>query len=175
MRAVATPPAERKKNPLEKGGTYHVAVTGAYESDDKSDLYLSVLAGTEEGQEDKTFKNTFWAPSGTADQIKNANIRLTALAVATNVIHPSEKGIAFDIDFKALKGCHFIAKVTINNKGYAQIDYEHMYHIDDPRVAGVPKFEAAYGSDIFQTVRRKAAEFLEGAAAEDAKEREDFF
>ncbi len=136
-------------------GTYHMIIQGVDDLPTKKDgtpidnadfrVNFAILAGTVDGQQDKTGELTFFHPKATeknggAFTIKKADRMLLAVCM----ISDEDKGAEVDIDYQDMVGRQFIAKLELSqDEKYLQLSYADVYHVDDPAVAAIPKNQEA--------------------------------
>jgi hypothetical protein len=159
MKMQTTETTQGEGGGLREPGTYHVVINDVRERESQKGkpiegvtVTFEVLDGTVKGQQGKTHTESFFLPT-MQDQEKNASMKLrklTAMALAGNVLQPSELGTEADIPFASMVGKQMVVKFdhqmekdgegnnTIPSK-YIQVSYSDFYHIDDPAVSAVPK------------------------------------
>lgn len=139
---------------LEKEGQYHCLVNVVDEQPTKKDgslldgnrFTLSILAGTEQSQVKRTFDPLLFNPNEShRDGGEFANKVQWRMADACNLIPPN--GAAeVEIDWQKAKSAQIVVFVSLGKPkdgkdGMLGIDGAHIYHVDDPEVAHVPKSE----------------------------------
>jgi hypothetical protein len=165
MKLQTTETTEGEGGGLRKPGTFHVVVNDVREGESRKGkpidgltVTFEVLAGTVDGQAGTSHTETFFLPS-LDDNDKNAAMKLrklTAMAVATNIVQPDQLGQEVDIPFTQMVGQQIVVKLerqmekdgagkyTIETE-YVQVSYSDLYHVDDPAVKDVPKNADALG------------------------------
>lgn len=165
MKIATTETTQGEGGGLREAGTYHVVVNDVREGESRNGkaidgltVTFEVFDGTVKGQGGKTHTESFFVPTLQDDE-KKAGMKLrklTALAIAGNVMQPSQLGAELDIPFASMVGSQMVVKFdhqmemdgdgkyTIPSK-YLQVSYSDMYHVDDPDVSGVPKSADAIG------------------------------
>ena len=153
-------------NFLDDPGTYHVIITDVREGEgpignpiDGFTFDFDVLAGTVEGCESKSGGQSLFAPdmSQAEDKQRRAKHVLAAFFIAANVMDPNSLGKSVKIDVAAANGQQLViqlerkmdqdkktGKWDVPSK-FLKISFSNIYHVDDPRVAGVPKNADAIG------------------------------
>lgn len=139
---------------LEKEGQYHCLVNVVDEQPTKKSgelmdgirFTLSVLAGTDASQVKRTFDPLLFNPSEShRDGGEFANKVQWRMADACNLIPPN--GAAeVEIDWQKAKSAQVVVYVSFGKAKDGKepmlgIDGAHIYHVDDPEVAHVPKSE----------------------------------
>lgn len=111
---------------LEAKGQYHLAIVDIDESRKDGNgikFKFVALAGTVPGQENKTFRDMFWDPSGASkDGGKFAKARRLSLLLATGYITEAHLGKPFNVDWQAL----------LNRQLKAVVDVKESEAKDDP-------------------------------------------
>jgi len=178
MKMQTTETTQGEGGGLQAAGTYHVVVNDVREGESRKGtpidgltVTFEALAGTVEGQAGKTHTESFFLPT-LDDKEKNAAMKLrklTAMAVAGNIIQPDQLGQEVDIPFAQMVGQQMVVKLeqqmekdgngeyTIPTK-YVQVSYSDLYHVDDPAVKVVPKNSDALGL-IAKTSRHQESWF----------------
>lgn len=135
---------------LEKIGQYHFLVNLIDEQPTKRDggaldgirLELTVLAGTEESQIKRTFDPVLFNPSENHKDGGEFATRVHLRAADACCLLPNvAAGAEVEIDWSKGKGSQLIAFTKLNKDNRIEIDGAHIYHVDDPEVAHVPKNE----------------------------------
>lgn len=143
-------------NFLNAPGTYHLHIDQVLEGQSASGKIIdgftasvSCLDGTVRENNKcteigKTCNITFFSGKLTdKDKGQFARVRQAAFLVAANVIQPSQLGQRITIDLQ--KACGNQIVVTLEHdeqdteKKYLRIAGASCYHVDDPRISGVPK------------------------------------
>lgn len=156
-------------------------------------LVSQVLAGEDPSGVDKNHSEVVFYPDMTKsdDKIEQANRRIAAALIATNLATPEmlgKKGVEFDL--QKMVGQQYVAKIVKKmnrddktgkytvDTNFVQVSYNDFFHVDDPRVANVPKLEDALKMPT--VVRRDAAFFTpilpkKGASAAAAAPKKESF
>jgi hypothetical protein len=88
--------------------------------------------------------NFFWPGDDTSDKGRAMMMKkISRLYLATGLVPPGTKG-KVSVDREDMQGRQFIAKLVYEDdeaksKGWLQISYADVYHVDDPEVATIPK------------------------------------
>ena len=134
-----------------KAGQYHCSIASFDDSREKVDALrfeIGILAGTVEGQDGKTWKETFWDPNPShRDGGKFAVKRLASFALATGLITKEQLGSNVEIDWSQIVGrqlvCTIVEYTRDGDEGKvykgAEVGGLKFFSIDDPEVAMVPK------------------------------------
>lgn len=146
-------------NFLDKPGIYHFLVTEAYEgTNQKGEMYDGVVltcsaldgnvrdAKNAFSERDKTVNVRFRAP-GMSDKDGGDFARkvLSALALACDLVKPQELNKELDIDFTKCRGKQVVMKIRQSDpnpttgRQYLELSFSDVWHVDDPRTAGIPK------------------------------------
>lgn len=158
------PPAE---------GTYHLAISAVNmepvskkgEAKNGIEISFQVLAGSVEGQEKKSFRETFYWPSpSNKDGGTFLRKRLARLGLVTGVIAPDNLGKSVAVPWPDMEARHLVAAIKHetftgdNGKESlsAKIDGLKMWHVASPEVVAIPKDAEALevmpmGDDPFTT------------------------
>ncbi len=149
---------------LDKPGWYHFLVNEVDEQPlNKSNgvldgirPVLTCLGGTEASQEKRTFDPLLFNP---AESHKDGGEFATRvhlrLADACNFPLPAA-GEDVEIDWTKAKGNQIVACVKPGkDPKFLEIDGAHIYHVDDPEVAAIPKNEKMLG--LLPASKRRAA------------------
>ena len=172
MKIETTETTQGEGGGLREAGTFHCVVNEVREGEssggkaiDGLTVTLEVLAGTVDGQAGKTHSESFFLPTLQDDEKKKGMKlrKLTAMAIAGNVLQPENMGKEADIPFDSMVGCQMVVKFdhqmemdgngqyTIKSK-YIQVAYSDIFHVDDPAIAAVPKNADALS--LFPTEQR---------------------
>jgi len=167
---------ESKK--VSKPGTYHVLVADGHDGVSTQgkpingfSATLIVVAGTEKDQKDKEFHLHLFDPdmskSETAQEMSIK--KQTAYGIAVNQIDPNKLGeeVECDFDSDAVKGHQFMIVLAPDTRDASnlQLDYDKIFHIDDPRMAKMPKDAEALKS--IPSEFRKKPEFFSSIAKKE--------
>lgn len=149
---------------INEPGTYHVVINDVREGEtsqgkpiDGLTIMVEVLAGTVNGQANKTRSEALFTPSmkdiereTQSGEPGMARKKLAALFIATNIMDPNQLGKSVSVDTAKMVGQQCVitfahqmerdgeGKYTIATK-YIQISYSDIFHVDDPAVKDVPK------------------------------------
>jgi hypothetical protein len=159
MKMQTTETTQGEGGGLREPGTFHVVINDVREGESQKGKEINgvtvtfeVLDGTVKGQQGKTHTESFFMPTA-QDNEKNADMKLrklTAMAIAGNVLQPTQLGTEADIPFASMVGKQMVVKFdnqmemdgegdyTIPSK-YIRVSYSDFFHIDDPAVSAVPK------------------------------------
>lgn len=159
MKVTTTETTQGEGGGLRDAGTYHVVVNEVREGEsqkgkpiDGLTVSFEVFDGTTKGQAGKTHTESFFLPTK-KDEEKTASMKLrklTAMAIAGNLMQPEQLGEELDIPFASMVGQQMVVKFdhqmemdgegkyTIPSK-YIQVSYSDLFHVDDPAVKSVPK------------------------------------
>ena len=142
---------------LDKPGWYHFLVNLVDEQPTKKDggaldgirLEMTVQGGTEASQEKRTFDPVLFNPSENHKDGGEFATRVhLRLADACNFPLPGP-GEDVEIDWSKARGNQIVACIKLSkgndNKERLEIDGAHIYHVDDPEVAAIPKNEKMLG------------------------------
>lgn len=179
MKVSTSTDVYQESNNLAAEGFFHVVILRCIENQtnngttiDGTFVELQVLDGTVSDQAEKLHNETIFNPDLRKDQdkIDNANRKITAFLIACNAVTPEQLGKDIEVDVTSLRGQQMVVKIerrmdkdpatqkfTVPSK-YVQVSYNHFYHIDDPRVATVPKDKEALA---MPGVIRRDAKFFE--------------
>lgn len=142
---------------LDEAGTYHVVVTNVIEGESKKGkpidgitVTFEVMDGTAKGKTGKTHTESFFLPTSQDKKPEMKLRKLTALAIAGNVLRPEDLGTEADIPFNSMVGMQMVVKfdhqMEMDGDGkytipsqYLQVAYSDLFHVDDPAVKSVPK------------------------------------
>lgn len=145
-------------NFLKAPGTYHLHVIQVLEdqyADGKLiegggfNVALDCLDGTVREENKctevcKTLNLTFYNGKFTdKDKGLFAREKQAAFLVSANVITPDQLGKSIDVDLQKAVGHSVVMALELNKEGYLRLERSACYHVDDPRVSGVPKDEKA--------------------------------
>ena len=142
-------------NYLEKPGTYHVIVSQVLEEQASDGSILTggftvafdALEGTVREANKcteigKSCNLTMW-PGKLTDKDKGvfAKKKQAAILIAANTIQPSDLGRkGLGIDLQKMVGYQFVISLeSAKNPKFLQLAGAKVYHVDDPRIVGVPK------------------------------------
>lgn len=107
----------------------------------------SVLAGTVEGQKDKTVGIMFFHPRADGkNEGAFARKKIDRFLIATSFATPAqiEAKATLDIDLQQGRSRQFIAKLDKEEgKKFLELSFADIYHVDDAAVANYPKDEKA--------------------------------
>jgi hypothetical protein len=124
---------------------------------------LKVLEGE---HKDKELGLTFYNDASTEKGTEMARKKINAFFVAANVLSldKCKPGESVTIDEQSARSQQLIAEVRLgeekNGKRYLGLHFANIYHVDDPRVAKVPKnVEALKVLDTVPGLRKPAAYF----------------
>lgn len=145
-------------NYLDTEGTFHFLLTNVVEGKSSNDKSISgfyfdaeVRAGTAKGCEGQVSSQTIFLPdlSGDAKQIEIARKLNAAFLLATNLIEPQQLGQRVRVEVAESVGRQIVVRLERAKKRdetgelvdtkFLRIRYDNVYHVDDPRVASVPK------------------------------------
>jgi hypothetical protein len=137
---------------LKEPGSFHVIVDRVDEEvDDKNGQIIAgaafrvhyiVLAGTVDGQKEKTYKDIFYhpKPADTEEQQTKAILKMDRFFIAASLMKPEQVGCEVDVDLNAAAGRQMILRLVTNKKNPGYLDcWQEIYHVDDPAVQAVPK------------------------------------
>lgn len=165
MKIPTTETTQGEGGTLDAPGTYHVVINEVLEGQTKKGkaiegltVTFEVLAGTEKGKEGKSHTESFFLPT-MQDKETSAAMKLrkiTAMAVAGNVLAPEQLGTEAEIPFDSMVGSQMVVKfdhqMEMDGEGnytvpsrYIQVAYSDLFHVDDPAVKAVPKNADALG------------------------------
>lgn len=161
MRISTTETTQGEGGGLREEGTYHCVVTEVFEGESKKGnpiegvtVTFEVMAGTVEGQAGKSHTESLFLPTMSDKKPEMKLRKLTALAIAGNVLQPADLGREVDIPFRDMVGSQMVVKfdhqMEMDGNGeytvksqYLQVAYSDMFHVDDPAVKAVPKSDDA--------------------------------
>lgn len=139
---------------LEKEGQYHFLVSNIDEQPLNKDnspvdairVEMSCVGGTDASQVKRLFNQNLFNPAEShRDGGEFASRVHLRLADACCLMGKAEAGDEVEIDWSKAKGAQIVAFCKIekgkDGKDRLQIDGAHIYHVDDPEVAHVPKNE----------------------------------
>lgn len=156
---------------LSQPGTYHCAVVAVKEGQGPKGnpisgftVELSVLAGTVEGQKDKTTNLCLFSPDMSKSQSSQewSRKKQTAFVVATGLLDVGKLGQRVEIDLSKAEGRQIVLTFYMNEhegKKNLELAYANIYHVDDPRAEKFPKDKAAL--EIVPKNLRKSKEYFE--------------
>lgn len=137
---------------LREPGNYHVIVQSVDEEPTNKAGQLidgaafkvewSILGGTVEGQREKVYSDTFYqpSPSDTEEKQAKATLKIDRFFIAANLMKPDQLGAELAIDLQQACGRQMVLRLTQNKRDARYLDvWQEIYHIDDPAVAAVPK------------------------------------
>lgn len=132
---------------VEKEGKYHILVTAVIEEPTKENgelidaIQLEGICegGTDPSQAKKSLQIKFFNGTSDKDGGAFAAKKQLRLADACNLLKPAKPGQEVEVDWKKAAGSQIIVYLKKSDKGYMELDRLHVYHIDDPEVADVPK------------------------------------
>lgn len=139
---------------LSTPGKYHATITQVRENAGPKgepiegfSFELSILAGTQPGQEEKLINLTLWNPKLNGSEKSQAMDRKkqTAFAIAANLIDPNKLGGKVSCDLNQAVGAQIIVDLVPQEKDgeksdkFLQLNYANIYHVDDPEAASVPR------------------------------------
>jgi len=155
---------------LECEGQFHVICNDATDSPMKADgsmmvgcleFAFEVLDGNVAGQEGQTVKLKFFEPKLDASDKAKKFIRnkLSRVFLALGLINLNDKGKKVEIELNDAKGRQCVIDVvkSDNNDKFLELNYNKIYHVDDPEVASVPKDADAIKSIPASLRREKKA------------------
>lgn len=128
---------------------------------DGNTLDCVVQAGTTKDQEDKKFGLTFHNPKITMSDKGKSWFRrkISALLVACNLIEPAKLGGTCNKDWPDMVGSQIIVDLVHDDDGkFLDLNFANIYHVDDPRVADVPKNQAVI--DLLPPDKRHGKEYF---------------
>lgn len=142
---------------LREPGTYHVMVTSIDDRPCTRDgrpidnaefrVNLEVLDGTTPEQTGQITDIMFFCPKlGGKDDGKFARKKIDRFFVAASAMTEDQvlKEESVDIDFAEMDGRQFFATFQMDKENkHLELAFTEMYHIDDPKMATVPRDEAA--------------------------------
>lgn len=133
---------------ISKAGKYHVAVVRSADgSSTKGNTFggvSAVLAVLEGDQKEKEFHLHLFDPDMSKSESSQewANKKQTAYAIAIGQLDPSQLGEEAEIEF-VCDGMQLVIDLEMSEdekgKPRLELSYANLYHVDDPRVAKVPK------------------------------------
>lgn len=137
-------------NWLKEPGTYHAIVTGQKENPvskdgvglDAIEVTLQILAGTVDGQKDRTVDVKFWNPKlNGKDGGLFARQKQARLYIATGLMDESKLGQGVRINLADAVARQVVLTLDHSDeeKKYLELSYANIWHIDDPDAAGFPK------------------------------------
>jgi hypothetical protein len=149
MAKVATRTAESTGGATDRlsvPGWYHMSVVEADVNDDKGlpiDGFRVEFAALDGPNANKTFKMTFFNPSlkQKEEAQKWSSRKQTAFLVATGLMTESQLASDVEWDTEDVKGRQVVMHLQEDDreenkgKGYLQLAYSDIFHVDDPRVA----------------------------------------
>ena len=165
MKIPTTETTQGEGGILDVPGTFHVVINEVLEGQTKKGkaidgltVAFEVLDGTEKGKEGKVHTESFFLPT-LQDKDTSAAMKLrkiTAMAVAGNVLTPEQLGTEAEIPVGEMIGSQMIVKfdhqMELDGEGkytipsqYIQVAYSDLFHVDDPAVKAVPKNGEALG------------------------------
>lgn len=134
---------------LTEPGTYHLLIQDVKVNETQGGkphpgcvvFELAVLAGTVEGQEDKTLKLAFFPPKlDSKDQGAFARRKQGAMFVAAGLMRPDQKGQRVAFDPRSAIDRQIVATFEKGqDEKYLDLRYSDVWHVDDPRAAKYPK------------------------------------
>ena len=173
---------------LSEPGTYHCVITSIAEGEgpkgnpiDGFTVGLAVLDGTVGGQKDKQTNLCLFSPDPNRDAKSQdwARKKQTAFVVAAGLLDLAKLGSKVSIDLNEAVGRQIV--LTFENNEYEgkarlQLAWANIYHVDDPRVAKIPKDKEALSvipkayrktSDYFAPLMKKAEKKPESRLSQD--------
>lgn len=138
---------------LDQPGTYHMIVMGIDENPTKRDgglidnaffrASLTVLAGTVDGQKDKTVDLLFFYPKeGSKDGGAFATKQIDRFFIATGLIQEGQTDTDVDLNLQKACGRQIVAKLELDQDGkHLRLSYADVWHVDDPACKAIPKNE----------------------------------
>jgi hypothetical protein len=162
---------------LDKPGIYHAVINTVNEQPttkngaaiDGIEVTLAVQFGEEEG---KQFNLTFYNPkeTDTEKQQQFAMAKLSALVIAAGAtlrntgkpVTEANLGEEIDLDLQSMVNSQVVVELDLSeaknpgDKQFIRLKFDHIYHIDDPRVAKTPKHVAAV--NLLPASRRRKPE-----------------
>jgi hypothetical protein len=122
------------------------------------------LAGTVEGQKDKTTNLCLFSPDMSKSQSSQewSRKKQTAFVVATGLLDVGKLGQRVEIDLTKAEGRQIVLTFNENEhegKKNIELAYANIFHVDDPRAEKFPKDKAAL--DIIPKALRKSKEYFE--------------
>lgn len=152
---------------LTQPGTYHCVVTAVHEGTTSRGkpisgftVDLSALAGTVDGQKEKEKSLSLFNAdlSRNESSQKWARKKQTAFVIAVGLLDPSKLGERVEINLQEAVGRQLVVNLEQGEKGL-DLAYANIYHVDDPRVAKIPKDKEALG--LIPKELRRGPEFFE--------------
>lgn len=143
---------------LKLPGTYHFAVNRIVDGEGPKGgvitgftMFLSVLAGTVEGQKEQEYTMVLFDPdlSGSEKAQAWARKKQAAAFIALGLMNPSDlgkPGLSIP-DLNTADGTQLIAKLEMddyNDTPRLELSYADIWHVDDPRAKAFPKDESAF-------------------------------
>lgn len=142
---------------LEEEGTYHMTVTdftdrpldkeGRLLDNVDYDVYCEVLAGSVPAQEGKTYRLRFWQskPDATDKSRAFRKKQRDRFWKAVNAISDEDRGgrVQIDPQWVVENAMQFVIKLEKTDKGYLEMHFHDVWHVDDPGCAGATKNEQA--------------------------------
>jgi hypothetical protein len=155
---------------LSEPGTYHCVITSMAEGEgpkgspiDGFTVGLAVLDGTVGGQKDKQTNLCLFSPDRSKDNKSQewARKKQTAFVIAAGLLNLSDLGKKVNIDLNEAVGRQIV--LTFENNEYngqtqLRLAWANIYHVDDPRVAKIPKDKEALG--IIQSGQRRTVDYF---------------
>lgn len=131
---------------LEKRGKYHCLVNSVLDGEDPRGnpiegftVYFSVLGGSEDRKE----AIQIFFSGGASEYFVSLNKSLQAkFLIATNLVNPAKKGERVLVDLKKAVTSQVIVDFGVyksKKDGNEYMTVKDIWHVDDPRVADVPK------------------------------------
>lgn len=159
--------ASGDENRLETEGVFHFYVEDIKNGEmmykdtaiDGFSVKLKVLEGECKDQE---LGLTFYSSADSEKGTVWAHKKINAFFIATNVmsLEQCKPGEKVTLDEQSARSQQLIAEVRKNDKGYLQLHFANVYHVDDPSVAKVPKnADALKVLDTVPGLRKPAAYF----------------
>lgn len=136
---------------LNKAGIYHVNVISV-DGQPKAGEGFEPLFGVLQGEEEKKqFSIMLFNPSesGTQKQQEEAAGKQTAMLIGTGICTEQQLGTEVNYEYEDMVNRQAIVEVYMSepknpgDKSFVRLSYDRIYHVDDPRVAHVPKNVAA--------------------------------
>lgn len=136
---------------LETPGVYHLVIKDVNDRPTKKGGQLidnaafrvdcEVLAGTTEGQEEKSIGITYFYPKSTSkDGGDFATKKIDRFFLAVGVIQEGDQGQDVNIELNDIIGRQFIAKLDYGQDGkHLEVSYTDTWHVDDKAASAFPK------------------------------------
>jgi hypothetical protein len=157
-------------NFLKVGGTFHVIChdIGTVDKDGKPiegfSVNVEVLAGTVAGTKGKLANIRFNnGKSSYKDGGKFARQKQANFFIASNVLGPADvpaiEARKPQIVLGKAQGQQVIVTLELNDKGWPELAFADVFHVDDPKAAGFPKDKTSI--DLIPKANRRTADELQ--------------